>query len=82
MTAQVFTIANQLTLLRMLLIPLFVILTLYGEFGWALGYPIHGRENEQALLRRGMIPPRHLPSAHRQRPHFVADIYRRQGAPA
>ena len=36
MTAQVFTLANQLTLLRMLLIPLFVILTLYGEFGWAL----------------------------------------------
>ena len=32
----VFTIANQLTLLRMLLIPAFVILTLYGEFGWAL----------------------------------------------
>lgn len=36
MTAEVFTIANQLTLLRMLLIPAFVILTLYGEFGWAL----------------------------------------------
>jgi cardiolipin synthase len=36
MTAQVFTLANQLTLLRMLLIPLFVILTLYGEFGWSL----------------------------------------------
>jgi cardiolipin synthase (CMP-forming) len=36
MTAQVFTIANQLTLLRMLLIPVFVILTLYGRFGWAL----------------------------------------------
>ena len=33
---QVFTIANQLTLLRMLLIPAFVILTLYSEFGWAL----------------------------------------------
>jgi cardiolipin synthase (CMP-forming) len=33
---QVFTIANQLTLLRLLLIPAFVILTLYGEFGWAL----------------------------------------------
>ncbi|HYB94593.1 MAG TPA: CDP-alcohol phosphatidyltransferase family protein [Vicinamibacterales bacterium] len=33
---EVFTIANQLTLLRMLLIPAFVILTLYGEFGWAL----------------------------------------------
>ncbi len=36
MTAQVFTLATQLTLLRMLLIPAFVILTLYGEFGWAL----------------------------------------------
>jgi cardiolipin synthase len=36
MSTQVFTIANQLTLLRMLLIPAFVILTLYGEFGWAL----------------------------------------------
>ena len=36
MSTQVFTIANQLTLLRMLLIPAFVILTLYGEFGWSL----------------------------------------------
>jgi cardiolipin synthase len=36
MTTQVFTIANQLTLLRLLLIPAFVILTLYGEFGWSL----------------------------------------------
>ena len=36
MTVQVFTLANQLTLLRMVLIPVFVILTLYGEFGWAL----------------------------------------------
>src|SRR5687768_15378848 len=35
-TTNVFTIANQLTLLRMLLIPAFVILTLYGEFGWSL----------------------------------------------
>lgn len=33
---EVFTLANQLTILRMLLIPAFVILTLYGEFGWAL----------------------------------------------
>src|ERR1700676_1672232 len=33
----VFTPANQLTLLRMLLIPAFVILVIYGEFGWALG---------------------------------------------
>jgi cardiolipin synthase len=31
-----FTIANQLTLLRMLLIPAFVILVVYGELGWAL----------------------------------------------
>ena len=30
------TVANQLTLLRVVLIPAFVILTLYGEFGWAL----------------------------------------------
>ena len=30
------TAANQLTLLRMLLIPLFVILVLYGYLGWAL----------------------------------------------
>jgi flagellar biosynthesis/type III secretory pathway chaperone len=37
------------------------------------------RENEQALLRRGLVPPRDIPSANRQRPHFVADLYRRQG---
>lgn len=30
------TLANQLTLLRMLLIPLFVILVVYGHLGWAL----------------------------------------------
>jgi cardiolipin synthase len=30
------TLANQLTLLRMLLIPAFVILMLYGHLGWAL----------------------------------------------
>jgi cardiolipin synthase (CMP-forming) len=32
----VFTPANQITLLRMLLIPAFVILVLYGYLGWAL----------------------------------------------
>jgi cardiolipin synthase len=32
----VLTAANQLTLLRMLLIPAFVILVLYGSLGWAL----------------------------------------------
>ena len=37
------------------------------------------RENEQALLRRGLVPPRHIPPAARQRPHFVADLYRRSG---
>lgn len=36
------------------------------------------RENEQALLRRGLIPARELPSAQQQRPHFVANLYRRQ----
>ena len=36
------------------------------------------RENEQALLRRGLVPPKHLPPAERQRPHFVANLYRRQ----
>jgi flagellar biosynthesis/type III secretory pathway chaperone len=35
------------------------------------------RENEQALLRRGLVPPKHLPSVNRQRPHYVADLYRR-----
>lgn len=37
------------------------------------------RENEQSLLRRGLVPPREIPSANRQRPHFVADLYKRQG---
>jgi cardiolipin synthase len=36
MSTQVFTLANQLTMLRMLLVPVFVLLTLYGKFGWAL----------------------------------------------
>jgi hypothetical protein len=39
------------------------------------------RENEQALLRRGLMPPGPLPSANQHRPRFVADLYR-QGAPA
>jgi cardiolipin synthase (CMP-forming) len=36
MSVPIFTIANQLTLLRLLLIPAFVLLLIYGEFGWAL----------------------------------------------
>ncbi len=39
------------------------------------------RENEQGLLRSGLVPARQLPSANRQRPHFVADLYRRNSAP-
>jgi hypothetical protein len=37
------------------------------------------RENEQQLLRRGLIPAKHLPAPERQRPHFVANLYQRQG---
>ena len=37
------------------------------------------RENEQALLRRGMFAPQQLPSVNQQRPHYVADLYRRAG---
>ncbi len=35
------------------------------------------RENEQAMLRKGLIPASQLPSVNRQRPHFVSDCYRR-----
>lgn len=34
------------------------------------------RENEQTLLRRGLLSSRHLPAANSQRPHYVADLYR------
>lgn len=40
------------------------------------------RENEQALLRRGLLPSNQLPSPHRQRPHFVAELYRRNSPSA
>ena len=37
MTAEpILTVANQLTLLRLLLIPAFVLCVVYGRFGWAL----------------------------------------------
>jgi hypothetical protein len=39
------------------------------------------RENEQVLLRRGLVPPRHLSSVQHQRPHYVADLYRRHAGP-
>jgi len=35
------------------------------------------RENQQALLRRGLVPATHLPAAGGQQPHFVAGLYRR-----
>jgi hypothetical protein len=35
------------------------------------------RENEQLRLRRGLIPPKHLPPIQRQRPHYVAGLYQR-----
>ena len=46
----------------------------------AMKFILLDRENEQGLLRRGLVPVRELPSANRQRPHFVAGLYRRQGA--
>jgi hypothetical protein len=35
------------------------------------------RENQQAMLRRGLVPARHLPTAAAQRPHFVAGLYQK-----
>ena len=40
------------------------------------------RENEQLLLRRGLIPPKHLPPVQRQRPHYVAGLYQRNHSTA
>jgi hypothetical protein len=34
------------------------------------------RENQQALLRRGLMPARHLPPFEAQQPHYVAGLYR------
>lgn len=35
------------------------------------------RENQQGLLRRGLLPATHLPAKPAQQPHCVADLYRR-----
>jgi hypothetical protein len=35
------------------------------------------RENQQAMLKRGLVPVKHLPGAAVQQPHCVADLYRR-----
>ena len=40
------------------------------------------RENQQALLKRGLVPPRHLATAavQVQKPNFVANVYKRHVA--
>ena len=39
------------------------------------------RENQQALLRRGLVPPKHLSlAAGPQPPHYVANLYRRNNS--
>jgi hypothetical protein len=40
------------------------------------------RENQQAMLRRGLVPARHLPPAEAQQPHYVASLYRRHATRA
>ena len=35
------------------------------------------RESQLLLLRRGLVPVRHLPSPAGQQPNYVADLYRR-----
>jgi hypothetical protein len=35
------------------------------------------RENQQAMLKRGVVPVKHLPSTAVQQPHYVANLYRR-----
>jgi hypothetical protein len=41
------------------------------------------RENQQALLRRGLVPPKHLSLAAGPQPsHYVASVYRRNAAGA
>lgn len=38
------------------------------------------RENQQALLRRGLVPAQHLPPAAARRPHFVTGLYQKHSA--
>jgi hypothetical protein len=35
------------------------------------------RENQQALLRRGLLPAQHVPEFAGQQPHYAAQLYRR-----
>ena len=38
------------------------------------------RENQQALLRRGLVPARQVPSFTSQPPHYAAQLYRRHSS--
>jgi hypothetical protein len=38
------------------------------------------RENQQALLRHGLVPAKHLPPVAAQQPHYVADLYHKFSA--
>lgn len=38
------------------------------------------RENQQAMLRRGLVPTQHLPAMAVQKPHYVASLYQRNVA--
>jgi hypothetical protein len=38
------------------------------------------RENQQAMLRRGLVPAQHLPPAAAQQPHFVSGLYQKHSA--
>jgi hypothetical protein len=38
------------------------------------------RENQQAMLRRGLVPTAHLPAAAVQKPNYVAGLYQRNFA--
>jgi hypothetical protein len=35
------------------------------------------RENQQTMLRRGLVPAKHLPPVAVQRPHYVSNLYQR-----
>jgi len=38
------------------------------------------RENQQTMLKRGVVPAQYVPPAAAQRPHYVADLYRRNSS--
>lgn len=38
------------------------------------------RENQQAMLRRGLVPTQHLPPAAAQKPSFVSSLYQRHAS--